>query len=200
MDGLHHVDDSSKVVEASIEAHEYYANFPAHLISKLETLGDGFVILPMSDPATTAKDLGSAGALDNHLDGQFYDNECFYDSVALALSAYGWAWHDETGLHILKLFASGLFDRSPKLKIAIGHMGEMLQFQQERFFRITEMCGKSSEALERLLPLGHVLYSVDYPFSSNEDELNFIEEIKHDFDLFAFKMAENLLGVTAASL
>jgi 5-carboxyvanillate decarboxylase len=34
----------------------------------------------------------------------------------------------ETGLHILRLIVSGLFDRFPKLKIVIGHMGEALPF------------------------------------------------------------------------
>lgn len=44
------------------------------------------------------------------------------DGVALALSAFGWGWHSETGLHVLRLFASGLFDRYPRLKIVIGHV------------------------------------------------------------------------------
>ncbi|HTX24346.1 MAG TPA: amidohydrolase family protein [Steroidobacteraceae bacterium] len=34
----------------------------------------------------------------------------------------------ETGLHILRLIVSGLFDRFPKLRIVIGHMGEALPF------------------------------------------------------------------------
>jgi predicted TIM-barrel fold metal-dependent hydrolase len=54
------------------------------------------------------------------------------ENVARALSAHGWGWLTETGLHILRLFAAGLFDRFPKLKIFIGHMGETLPFQLER--------------------------------------------------------------------
>ena len=50
------------------------------------------------------------------------------DSTALALSAFGWGWHSETGLHILRLYAAGLFDRFPRLKIVIGHMGELIHF------------------------------------------------------------------------
>ncbi|KAK9242631.1 hypothetical protein V1506DRAFT_546932 [Lipomyces tetrasporus] len=103
------------------------------------------------------KVLGFVGALvENHVDGQFYDDERFWpvfktaqeldvpiyihpcfpvenmvgyykgnygDSVAVALSAYGWSWHSETGPHILRIFASGLFDRFPGLKIVIGHYG-----------------------------------------------------------------------------
>ncbi|KAB8076262.1 hypothetical protein BDV29DRAFT_200347 [Aspergillus leporis] len=152
------------------------------------------------------------------------------DSVALALSAYGWAWHTETGLHVLRLFASGMFDRFPKLKIVIGHMGEMLPFQLDRVFAIAERWGKRERVLREvwrnniwittsgmfsLAPLAcllqtttidHVLYSVDYPFSSNEKGLAFLEEIRKsgliagaDLELFAYKNAENLLGVKARS-
>jgi predicted TIM-barrel fold metal-dependent hydrolase len=196
----------------------------------------------MNEPGTAAnelercvKDHGFVGALvDNHLDGEFYDNKRFWpvfekaeeldvaiyihptfaseemmgyykgnydDSVAMALSAFGWAWHTETGLHILRLFASGLFDRFPKLKIVIGHMGELLPFQLDRILAQSERWGKRERGLREVwrnniwittsgmftLPplacllqttsIDHVLYSVDYPFSANEKGFAFIEEI-----------------------
>jgi len=34
----------------------------------------------------------------------------------------------ETGLHLLRLITSGIFDRYPKLQIMVGHMGEALPF------------------------------------------------------------------------
>jgi predicted TIM-barrel fold metal-dependent hydrolase len=308
---------SPKICEANAAARDHYANFPQHIVSKLESLGDeriqdldkgsvslqvishgpgdisatvcsaanddlataisknpnrlaGFAILPMSEPATAAKELercvkhhGFVGALvDNHLNGQFYDDEHFWpvfekaqaldvpiyihpsfaadsmmehfkgnydDSVALALSAYGWSWHTETGLHILRLYASGLFDRFPKLKIVIGHMGEMLPFQLERCIGISGRWGKerglrdvwrnniwiTTSGMFSLTPLAcllqttsidHVLYSVDYPFSTNETGLKFFEEIEKsgliagkDLEKFAFRNAEGLLGVKARS-
>ncbi|KAK4945194.1 hypothetical protein LTR10_015620 [Elasticomyces elasticus] len=49
-------------------------------------------------------------------------------SVAESLSQYGWGWHNETAIHFLRLFAAGLFDSHPKLKIVLGHLGEMLPF------------------------------------------------------------------------
>jgi predicted TIM-barrel fold metal-dependent hydrolase len=215
----------------------------AAAISKNPTRLAGFAILPMNEPGTAAnelercvKDHGFVGALvDNHLDGEFYDNKRFWpvfekaeeldvaiyihptfaseemmgyykgnydDSVAMALSAFGWAWHTETGLHILRLFASGLFDRFPKLKIVIGHMGELLPFQIDRILAQSERWGKRERGLRdvwrnniwittsgmfTLPPLAcllqttsidHVLYSVDYPFSANEKGFAFIEEIE----------------------
>ncbi|VFR32479.1 2-amino-3-carboxymuconate-6-semialdehyde decarboxylase [plant metagenome] len=39
-----------------------------------------------------------------------------------------WAFAQETAVHALRLMASGLFDRHPKLQIVLGHMGEGLPF------------------------------------------------------------------------
>jgi 2,3-dihydroxybenzoate decarboxylase len=39
-----------------------------------------------------------------------------------------WAYGVEVGTHVLKLISGGVFDRFPKLRIVIGHMGESLPF------------------------------------------------------------------------
>ena len=39
-----------------------------------------------------------------------------------------WGWPVETGTHLLRLICAGVFDRHPKLKIIVGHMGELLPF------------------------------------------------------------------------
>ncbi|KAH8697241.1 putative metal-dependent hydrolase [Talaromyces proteolyticus] len=152
------------------------------------------------------------------------------DSVALALSAFGWGWHHETGLHVLRLYASGLFERFPRLKLVIGHMGELLPFQFDRVCNVTARWAKKRslqdvwekniwittsgmfslpplECLLKTMPIEHVLYSVDYPFSTNEKGLQFIEEIEKSglltgekLKLFAYQNAENLLRVKAKSL
>lgn len=41
----------------------------------------------------------------------------FSPMAATMMSTAGFGWHSETGLHVLRLFASGLFDRHPKLKL-----------------------------------------------------------------------------------
>ncbi|RDL35850.1 Uncharacterized protein BP5553_06462 [Venustampulla echinocandica] len=243
----------------------------AAAISKNPTRLAGFAMITMSQPTAAAreltrcvKDLGFVGALvENHVDGQFYDDERFWpvfetaqeldvpiyihpcfpaenmvgyykgnyeDSVAVALGAYGWAWHSETGLHILRLFASGLFDRFPRLKIVIGHMGELLPFQLERIIVGSQRWAKRQRCLREVwrnniwvttsgmftLPplacllqttsIDHVLYSVDYPFSTTKTGLEFVEEIEksglivgEDLEKFTFKNAEKLLGVKAGA-
>lgn len=127
-----------------------------------------------------------------------------YDEMAaLALSAFGWGWHVETGLHFLRLYCAGLFDKFPKLKIVIGHMGELLPFQYERLVGVFERLPDKKErnlktvweqnlwittsgmfsltALECLLKMKgkeKVLFSIDYPFSGNDKGRKFIEEIE----------------------
>jgi predicted TIM-barrel fold metal-dependent hydrolase len=154
----------------------------------------------------------------------------YNDKIALALSAFGWGWHSESALSILKLFASGFFDRFQKVKIIIGHMGEMIPFQLDRIITISEKWGMKRgfgevwkeniwvttsgmfalpplACLLQTTPISHVLYSVDYPFSSNEQGLAFFEKVqksgllsRDDLEKFAFRNAEVLLGVKAKSL
>jgi predicted TIM-barrel fold metal-dependent hydrolase len=43
------------------------------------------------------------------------------------LATAGWGWHSEVAIHILRMVMAGTFDKHPKLKMIIGHMGEMLR-------------------------------------------------------------------------
>ena len=40
----------------------------------------------------------------------------------------GWGWQVDTGTHLLRMVASGVFDRYANLKVIIGHMGELIPF------------------------------------------------------------------------
>ncbi len=44
----------------------------------------------------------------------------------------GWGFAAETGLHAMRLIMSGLFDRFPKLRMVLGHMGEGIPFWLQR--------------------------------------------------------------------
>ncbi|OAL24456.1 hypothetical protein AYO20_10682 [Fonsecaea nubica] len=115
-------------------------------------------------------------------------------------SSFG--WHQDCGLHVLKLFASGLFDAYPKLKIIIGHFGEMLPFMVERVEKLCVRWGDrqrgwrqvwdeniwvTTSGVWSLAPLAcllrntaveRILYSVDYPFEKNENGLKWIKELQ----------------------
>src|SRR4029079_18021500 len=58
----------------------------------------------------------------------------------------GWGWHSEVAIHILRMVFAGTFDKHPKLKMIIGHMGEMLPVM---LARIDEVSAAGAGALKR---------------------------------------------------
>ena len=65
------------------------------------------------------------------------DNEAKYAGnygrdAQLFLATAVWGWHADVGLHGLRLFAGGVFDRFPRLRLIPGHMGEMLPYMLDR--------------------------------------------------------------------
>jgi len=69
--------------------------------------------------------------------------------VGSILSMSGWGWHAENALHSLRLVASGVFDKFPKLQLMIGHMGEGIPFF---LARIEEKLGPITTYLDRRVP------------------------------------------------
>jgi hypothetical protein len=122
--------------------------------------------------------------------------------AALVLQSAAWGWHSETALHVLRLALAGTLDRHPRLRIIIGHMGEMLPMM---LARIDDVCALSIEHLKRpvsraiveqvwittsgvfseppllaaMLTFGidHIMFSVDYPYSPNAMGRDFLERI-----------------------
>jgi predicted TIM-barrel fold metal-dependent hydrolase len=108
----------------------------------------------------TVKELGFKGALINgHTNGKYLDDETFSvlfeRAEALDVPIYihptdppetisnlyyhndtalitGWGWSIETGTHLLRMMTAGVFDRYPRLKIIVGHMGELLPYCMTR--------------------------------------------------------------------
>jgi len=58
----------------------------------------------------------------------------------------------ETGLHMLRIITSGVFDRFPKLQFVIGHMGEALPYWMYRldFMHNAQVSSKRYETLQLL--------------------------------------------------
>jgi 2,3-dihydroxybenzoate decarboxylase len=114
------------------------------------------------------RSLGLKGAIVNsHTRGEYLDDEKFWEIFeaaesldvpiyihpntpsarliepfldrGLAGAVYGFAV--ETSLHMLRLVVSGVFDRFPKLRIVVGHLGEGLPYW---LFRIDFMYGRGA--------------------------------------------------------
>ena len=56
----------------------------------------------------------------------------FGKEVTARLSLYGWGWHNEAGVQVVRLILSGALDRHPGLRIISGHWGEMVPFFLQR--------------------------------------------------------------------
>jgi predicted TIM-barrel fold metal-dependent hydrolase len=145
----------------------------------------------------------------------------------LMMSLGGWGWHSETGIHVLRLITSGTFDRFPKLKLIIGHMGEMLPIMMARcdsFFKPNAQgAGANQRSVVETLKaqvhittsgiftvpplmvaidtfgIDNIMFSVDYPFSANEDGKAFLESIPlsyGDVNKIAHGNADSLLKLS----
>jgi predicted TIM-barrel fold metal-dependent hydrolase len=141
--------------------------------------------------------------------------------VEFILSTAGWGWHVETGMHCLRLIVSGLFDRFPRLKIIIGHMGEGLPFYivradaflapsarhlqrrvveyfQEHFFITTSGCFSLPpfHCAQQVVGSDRILFSVDHPYDSMAKGRAFLDSLPvgpEDMAKIAHENAERLL-------
>ena len=143
------------------------------------------------------------------------------------LEAAGWGWHSETALHVLRLVLAGTLDRHPRLKLIIGHMGEGLPAMLARCDQVSEAyvqhlgrpisrtildqvsittSGMFTEPplLAALLTFGidRILFSVDYPYASNENGRAFLQSLSlapADLAKLAHGNADRLLKLDAGA-
>jgi len=116
------------------------------------------------------------------------------------------SWAFETATHALRLVFAGVFERYPKARLILGHMGETLPLNLWRFDSRWMVCNRGSRTLPQApsfyikrniaittsgvcadAPLrcaldamgeDNVMFSVDYPFERTELAAQFIESAK----------------------
>jgi 2,3-dihydroxybenzoate decarboxylase len=134
-----------------------------------------------------------------------------------------WEWGFETGSHALRLVFSGLFDRFPRAKVALGHLGETLPFLLWRFDSRAKLYGIklakppsqyikeniavttsgmcSAEPLNctiSALGADRVMFAADYPFEAADEAGHFMDSVPLDDKVRAdicFNNAVRLLGL-----
>jgi 2,3-dihydroxybenzoate decarboxylase len=196
------------------------------------------------------RDLGFCGAMINgHSNGLYLDHPSLYpfweraealgtlvyihptDPVAPPAALDGhpglqratWGWGFETASHALRLIFGGVFDRFPKARLALGHLGETLPYllwrldsraklygvkldrQPSDYIRqniVVTMSGMySAEPLNcAIAALGsdRVMFSADYPFESTAEAGAFMDSVPLSDEIrsqIAFRNAETLLGL-----
>jgi predicted TIM-barrel fold metal-dependent hydrolase len=152
--------------------------------------------------------------------------KAYYDGLpenrGFLLSMAGFGWHVEVGVHVLRMVLAGTFERHPRLKVVIGHMGETLPFMLDRAEQVfgdqpkpvavketilkhiwltTSGFFTLPPFLNALLTFGadRILFSVDYPFSSIPKGRDFLKALpvsEHDRAKIAHVNADQLLRLT----
>jgi predicted TIM-barrel fold metal-dependent hydrolase len=122
--------------------------------------------------------------------------------AARVLGTAGWGWHSETAIHILRMVLAGTLDRHRKLKIIIGHMGEMLPVMLARIDVVSTLdidhlqrpigqtileqvwlttSGIFTEppllAAMQTFGIDRIMFSVDYPYAPNAAGRRFLDRI-----------------------
>lgn len=111
----------------------------------------------------------------------------FGDAVDTAFATHALGWHYESGVQLVRLILSGIFDRLPELQVVVGHWGEVVLFYLERVEQIRTVVelrrpitdyvrsnvlvtpsGMLSDRYLRwaveVIGADRILFSTDYPF------------------------------------
>ena len=118
-----------------------------------------------------------------------------------------WGWQMETSSHVMRIILGGVFDRFPKTTLILGHMGEGLpfwlwrldsryvvmnhgnpikklpsQYIRDNIVITTSGVDFYPSLLCSMLALGsdRILFSVDYPFESTKEAVEFIDNAPLD--------------------
>lgn len=131
--------------------------------------------------------------------------KCYYDGLGDQLSArlslYGWGWHHETGIQLLRMILSGAFEKFQNLQLIAGHWGEMVPFFLSRLDQalpqsLTKLNRTITQTFREniyvtpsgifdipqlkfcidVLGVDRILHSVDFPFIGNAGAKSFIED------------------------
>ena len=150
-----------------------------------------------------------------------FKSDAYSNMVGALISTFGWGWHMDQGLQMVRLIFSGIFDKFPALKLVSGHWGEFVPAFIERLDGISHIPGIGlkrpfSEYYRNnvyVTPSGmftkpqfdlafaemgadHILYSEDYPYLIKEGEVkSFFDQMsisEEDKEKIAYKNVEKL--------
>ena len=159
--------------------------------------------------------------IDKEISNYYYQNnqKQWSEVAGLMFASAGYGWHIDSGISVLRLIFSGLFDKLPNLQIISGHWGEMVPFYLNRLddqqAKTLQLKHKISDYYKKniyISPSGffnenqlkyaiaevgaeRIIYAGDYPFLIDENTNSFLANSdisKKDKQKIAFENAEKL--------
>ena len=152
----------------------------------------------------------------------YYDG--FHPDVTARLSLFGWGWHQEAGIQVVRLILSGALDRHRGLKLISGHWGEMVPFFLQRMddtmpravtglartisdtYREQVWVGPSGMLntphfmfVREVLGINRIVFSIDYPYLTMSGARDWLENLpipRSDKEAVAFRNAQKLLRLS----
>lgn len=147
----------------------------------------------------------------------------FSSVVSGRLLSFGWGWHSEAGIQLVRMILAGVFEKCENLTCVLGHWGEMVPYFLCRLdealpMKATGLSTEISACFKQhvyVTPSGmfsephlkfcvdtlgaeRIMFSVDYPFVQNEGAREFIESVdicERSRNLIAHGNAENLFDI-----
>jgi predicted TIM-barrel fold metal-dependent hydrolase len=150
----------------------------------------------------------------------YYQSENWSAVAGAMFASAGYGWHLDSGIAIVRLIASGIFDKLSNLKLISGHWGELVPFFLNR---LDDQLGKTLTLNRKIsdyyndniyitpsglfsevqlkyvideLGADKIIYSGDYPFLVDKNTRKFIETAsisKENKEKIGYKNAEKLL-------
>lgn len=140
------------------------------------------------------------------------------------VSGAAWGWGAEVGGHAIRIIFGGVFDRHPKARLILGHMGEFLPFQLWRLdsryktFKEQPLQLPPSEYFKRHISIttsgvcspdallgaigaigeNNVMFAIDYPYESSSIAVEFLKSAPLSDttrEKIAWKNAERILKI-----
>ena len=152
----------------------------------------------------------------------YYKSENWSPVASAMFATAGYGWHLDSGISVVRLIASGLFDKFPKLNIISGHWGELVPFYLNRLddqlVKTLSLKNKISDYYKSniyITPSGlfsesqlqfaiaeigadRIIYSGDYPFLIDKNTRKFLDNAtisKEDKEKIGYKNAKELLAL-----
>lgn len=143
--------------------------------------------------------------------------------VSAQFSLGAWGWHNEAGVHVLRLILSGVFERFPNLQVISGHWGEIVPFYLARIDdvlppNVTGLSGSITDTyrnhvwvtpsgmfyepqfdfIRSVVGVDRLIWAADYPYLTLDGTRNFFDNLPitdEERRKIAHRNAERLFGI-----